>query len=273
MFKAAIFGGTGYGGAELCRQLLHHSDISLERVCAVDNVGKNIGEVHYNLFGMTDLVFEEMSPTDAADGMDIVFLGLPHTVSSSVVPELLETGVKIVDMSGDFRLSDLATYETYYKTTHPCPEHLNGTFVYGLPELNRDAIKSAQNVASPGCFATTIAIGLLPFAKAGLLNGPVHTIAATGSSGSGAYASAGTHHPVRAGNLKIYSPLNHRHQPEVEQTLAKAGAGDDFRVELSRSPRLLCVGFLQTARSKSPRIWKQATSPKCTPRHSAIRRL
>lgn len=257
MYKAAIIGGTGYGGAELCRQLLQHADVSLERVVAIDNVGKNLGEVHYNLRDRTDLVFEEMSPTDAADGMDIVLLGLPHKVSATMTPELLETGTKIVDMSGDFRLRDLETYETYYKIEHPRPDLL-GTFVYGLPELNREAIRNATCVASPGCFATTVALGLMPFAKAGLLNDRVRTVAATGSSGSGAYASAGTHHPYRAKNLKIYSPLDHRHRPEIEQTMADAGAGDGFHLDFVPVSAPLVRGILANSMFDVPADYDEA---------------
>ncbi|GAC1573958.1 MAG: hypothetical protein NVS3B20_05640 [Polyangiales bacterium] len=103
---------------------------------------------------------------------------------------------------------------------------LDGTFVYGLPELNRDAIRKARYVASPGCFATTIELGLLPLAKAGLLEGPVETVAITGSSGSGVLPSAGTHHPVRAVNLRTYKPLDHQHNPEIVEVLTAAGAKD-----------------------------------------------
>ncbi len=243
MKKAAIIGGTGYGGAELCRQLLQHPEVELARVCAIDNVGKNLGEVHYNLYGRTDLVFEELPPEEAADGMDVVILGLPHTVSSSIAPKLVDLDVKVVDLSGDFRLRDLETYEKYYKTKHPRPDLL-GSFVYGMPELNREAIREARHVASPGCFATTIALGLLPFAQNGLLGQRVRTVAATGSSGSGAYASAGTHHPVRAGNLKIYKALDHQHRPEIEQTLRGAGAGDDFHLDFVPVSAPLVRGIL-----------------------------
>ena len=137
------------------------------------------------------------------------------------MPELIAAGVKIVDMSGDFRLRDAAAYEKYYGAKHPHPELL-GTFVYGLPELNREAIKAAKYVASPGCFATTIELALLPLARAGLLDGAVvHVMGITGSSGSGIAPQAGTHHPSRAGNLKTYKPLEHQHVPEIAQTLAR----------------------------------------------------
>jgi N-acetyl-gamma-glutamyl-phosphate reductase len=142
------------------------------------------------------------------------------------MPELLESGAKIVDLSGDFRLRDPAAYKRYYHADHPCPDKLSGTFVYGLPELHRDRIKAARYVASPGCFATTIELALLPLAKKGLLRGPVEVVGITGSSGSGVVPSAGTHHPVRAVNLRTYKPLDHQHIPEIVQTLEDAGAKD-----------------------------------------------
>ena len=243
MFKAAIIGGTGYGGAELCRQLLQHDSVELVRVVAIDNVGKNLGDVHFNLRDRTELVFEEMSPVDAAQEVDVVLLGLPHKVSATIAPDLIDLPAKVVDLSGDFRLRDVEVYEKYYGVTHPRPDLL-GTFEYGLPELNRDAIRQARHVASPGCFATCITLGLLPFAKAGLLNQRVRTVAATGSSGSGAYAKAGTHHPYRAGNLKIYKPLDHQHRPEIEQTFGLLGAGPNFHLDFVPVSAPLVRGIL-----------------------------
>src|SRR3954465_11838401 len=154
-FRAAVVGGSGYGGAEIIRRLLLHPDVELVRVASIDHVGEPLGAVHPNLDGATDLKFEDLSPTDAARGCDVALLALPHKVTAAKVPELLEIGVKIVDMSGDFRLRDAATYEAFYGAKHPHPELL-GTFVYGLPELNRDKLRKARAVASPGCFATTI---------------------------------------------------------------------------------------------------------------------
>ncbi len=224
-FKAAIIGGSGYGGAEMARRLLLHPDVELVRVASIDHVGEPLGAVHPNLEGATDLVFEDLSPTDAAKGCDVVLLALPHKVTAAKVPELMATGVKIVDMSGDFRLRDAAVYEKHYGAKHPHPDLLASTFVYGLPELNRAAIKAAKYVASPGCFATTIELALLPLARAGMLEGAVvHVMGITGSSGSGIAPQAGTHHPSRAGNLKTYKPLDHQHVPEIVQTLADAGA-------------------------------------------------
>ncbi len=226
-YKASVIGGSGYGANEIIRRLLIHPEVELIRVASIDYVGQKLGAAHPNLEGC-DLRFEDIPPEEAAKGADVVLLGLPHTVSSSFVPRLRAAGVKkIIDLSGDFRLRDVAQYERFYKTKHPCPELL-AEAVYGLPELNRDAIRSASLIASPGCFATTTELGLLPLARHGLLRGEVRTLAITGSSGSGAAPSIGTHHPVRARNLKTYKPLSHQHVPEILETLHAAGAGDVF---------------------------------------------
>lgn len=223
-FKATIIGGSGYGGAELARRLLMHPDVELVRVASIDHVGEPLSAVHPHFEGATELKFENLTPTEAAKGCDVALLALPHKVTASKVPELIAAGVKIVDMSGDFRLRAAAAYEKFYGAKHPHPELL-GTFEYGLPELNREKLKKAKYVASPGCFATSMELALLPLARAGLLNGAtVHVQGITGSSGSGIAPGAGTHHPSRAGNLKTYKPLEHQHVPEVVQTLQDAGA-------------------------------------------------
>src|SRR5262245_56920215 len=224
-FKAVVIGGTGYGGAEMIRRLLIHPDVELVRVVAVDHVAEPLGAVHPPLTGRTSLRFENVRPREAAAGCDVALLGLPHKVSAQHAPEILETGVTVVDMSGDFRLTNAAAYQRYYGAAHPHPELL-GTFVYGLPELNRERIRAARAVASPGCFATTIELGLLPLARAGKLGGVVHVVGMTGSSGSGVVPSIGTHHPIRAVNLKTYKVLDHQHTPEITETLAAAGARD-----------------------------------------------
>jgi N-acetyl-gamma-glutamyl-phosphate reductase len=222
-FKASILGGSGYGAAEIIRRLLVHPDVELCRVASIDYVGEPLSTAHPNLEGLIDLSFERLEPEDAAAGMDVVFLGLPHKVSAGAVPRILGRGARIIDLSGDFRLKDATAYEKYYGATHPAP-HLLERAVYGLPEVHRAAIENAALIASPGCFATAITLGLLPLAQVGLLEGAVETVGITGSSGSGAAPSAGTHHPVRAMNLKTYKPLVHQHLPEIHQTLTEQGA-------------------------------------------------
>ena len=256
-FRAVVIGGSGYGGAELIRRLLIHPDVELTRVASVDHVGEPLGAVHPPLTGRTPLRFEDLPPGEAAKGCDVALLGLPHKVSAQKVPEILAAApsIKIVDMSGDFRLKDAAAYARYYGGPHPHPELL-GRFVYGLPELNREAIRGAQAVASPGCFATTIELGLLPLARAGRLGGVVQVVGITGSSGSGVVPSLATHHPIRAVNLKTYKVLEHQHTPEIDETLAQAGArGLELRfvpVSAPLSRGILATSFVELPASETP---------------------
>jgi N-acetyl-gamma-glutamyl-phosphate reductase len=222
-FRAALVGASGYGGAEIIRRLVRHPDVELVRAVAADHTGEPASDTHLALEGATDLKFEKLAPRDAAEGMDVVFLALPRGISAKEMPGIIATGARIIDMSGDFRLKSAASYERYYELVHPNPDLL-GTFVYGLPEQNREAIRGAKRVASPGCFATAALLGLLPLARAGLLLGQVETVGITGSSGSGVVPSATTHHPVRAVNLRTYKPLHHQHVPEIEETLGAAGS-------------------------------------------------
>jgi N-acetyl-gamma-glutamyl-phosphate/LysW-gamma-L-alpha-aminoadipyl-6-phosphate reductase len=258
-FKAAVIGGSGYGGAEIIRRLLRHPDVELVRVASIDSIGEPLSAVHPNFEGQTDLKFEGITPGEAAKGMDVVLLGLPHKVSATKMAELLETGARIVDLSGDFRLRDVASYKRYYGGDHPLPEKLDGTFVYGLPELNREAIKKARYVASPGCFATTIELALLPLAKAGLLEGDIEIVGITGSSGSGIAPSAGTHHPVRANNLRTYKPLDHQHVPEIAETLTLAAGNNAKKFALRFVPvsaplsrGIFATSFVHVSESMSP---------------------
>ncbi|MSP26383.1 MAG: N-acetyl-gamma-glutamyl-phosphate reductase, partial [Myxococcales bacterium] len=136
-FKAAVVGGSGYGANELIRRLLLHPEVELVRVTSIDYVGERLAAAHPNLEGMSDLAFENLPIEDAAVGVDVVLLGLPHKIAASFVGRLLATPVAhVVDLSGDFRLKNVAAYEQHYAAKHPCPEHLADA-VYGLPELFR----------------------------------------------------------------------------------------------------------------------------------------
>jgi N-acetyl-gamma-glutamyl-phosphate/LysW-gamma-L-alpha-aminoadipyl-6-phosphate reductase len=258
-YRAAVIGGSGYGGAEMIRRLLVHPDVELVRVASIDFVGEPLSAAHPSLEGQTDLVFEALPPAEAARGVDVVLLGLPHTVAAPAVDAILRAhgdgAPRIVDMSGDFRLKDPALYARWYRHAHPCPERL-AAFVYGLPELHREAIRAARLVASPGCFATTIELALLPLARAGLLEGVVHVQGITGSSGSGVAPQAGTHHPVRAANLRTYKPLEHQHVPEVAQALAAAGARD-LALRLVPISAPLSRGIFATAFLELDAEWTQ----------------
>ncbi len=222
--KVSIIGGAGYGAAEILRHLLVRDDVEVVRIASKDYVGESVSKVHRALAGYDDLVLQDISPRECADGVDIVFLAMPHIITAKVAMELFDLDVRIVDLSGDFRLQELLDYQRDYAPEHPCPERL-GSFVYGMPELNFDAIKSAKHVASPGCFATAIALGLLPLADAGLLNEAIiRNVSMTGSSGSGVRPQPGTHHALRVNNLKAYKVLHHQHRAEIVQTISSAGA-------------------------------------------------
>lgn len=224
--RVSIIGGAGYGSAELLRHLIIRDDVELLRVSSKDYVGQTIGQVHRSLYGYSDIKLEDISPLECVEGADFVFLAMPHVTTARVAMELFSSPVRIIDLSGDFRLKKLADYQADYAPEHPCPEQL-GQFVYGLPELNADAIKNANRVASPGCFATGINLGLLPLANEGLLvKQNIRTVAMTGSSGSGVKPQAGTHHPVRSRNIKAYKILHHQHRSEIVQTLEGAGASE-----------------------------------------------
>lgn len=259
-FRAAVVGGTGYGGAELIRLLLAHPSVALTRVSSIDFVDQPLESVHLSL-NDTGLTFENIPLAEVAEDVDVVFLGLPHKVSSTLAPELRELQTKVIDLSGDFRLKDKDAYAKYYGVEHPYPEELDGRWTFGLPEVYRDEIRAADRIASPGCFATTLMLSLLPLSKAGILQGSIETTATTGSSGSGAYAKPGTHHPVRANNMKIYKPFGHQHTPEIEQLLNEAqekyGHGKPFRLYFvpisAPMPRgILANSFVRIPDSVSP---------------------
>lgn len=250
-YKAVIIGATGFGGAELIRRLLLHPQVDLLRVCAVDHVGEPVSAAQPNLEGLCDLRFEQLSPERAVEGADVALLGLPTAVSLEACLALEGWGGVIIDMSGAFRLGSSDAFERYYGgKPHPRPDLLD-TWVYGLPELNRERIRQTRRIASPGCFATTIELGLLPLARAGWLSGPVQTVAVTGSSGSGANPLPTTHHPTRAVNLRAYRVLSHAHAPEIAEQLTLAGA---------RAPRIdfvpvsgpLSRGILATSFARVP---------------------
>jgi N-acetyl-gamma-glutamyl-phosphate reductase len=198
--RAGIVGGAGYTGGETIRLLLNHPDVDLSFVHSRSNAGNFLYSVHPDLLGDTELKF-----TDTLDQQaDVVFLCLGHGESKKFLLEnKLNDKTKVVDLSHDFRLGDSVP---------------GRDFVYGLPELNRDKIRQAKNIANPGCFATTIEIGLLPLAKAGLLN-EVFTTGITGSTGAGQKLQDTTHFTWRANNISAYKTLTHQHLGEIKQSL------------------------------------------------------
>ena len=213
--KIAIFGGSGYGGSELLRILLFHPNAEIVFVTANEHAGKAVSEVHKNLNGLTEMRFEKAPELETRSGLgqvDLAFFALPHGQALNLIPNL-PRGVKAIDLSGDFRIDDPDIFKQFYKMEH-AGEAQNG-FVYGLTETNRDAIRGAQFIANPGCFATATLLALAPAVKSGLLTGKIIVDAKTGSSGSGAKAAANTHHPQRMNSFYAYKPFHHQHLPEI----------------------------------------------------------
>jgi N-acetyl-gamma-glutamyl-phosphate reductase len=249
-YRAAVLGGSGFAGAELVRRLVHHPRMELVRVCAADHVGEPIASALPHLEGMTHLVFENPPVDEAIAGVDVVLMGLPHGASIEVVDRLMQSDVRVIDMSGAFRLRDPEAYRRFYGGPHARPELLD-LFTYGLPELHRESIREAHFVASPGCFATSIELALLPFAREGLLQGAVEVVGITGSSGAGVTPSPTTHHPTRSVNLRTYRPLTHQHAPEIEAALRSAGARD-LRLDFVPVSAPLARGIFATAFFRVP---------------------
>ena len=206
--KAGIIGGAGYTGGELLRLLLHHPHVTISFVHSRSNAGHPVASVHHDLAGDTNMLFTGT----VAKNIDVLFLCLGHGESR----KFLETNkipakTKIIDLANDFRLKAAAVYG-------------KRKFVYGLPELNRELIKDAVYIANPGCFATTIQLGLLPLAKAGLL-GEIYTTAITGSTGAGQSLTATSHFSWRANNIQAYKTLTHQHLGEIGESLLQLQPG------------------------------------------------
>jgi N-acetyl-gamma-glutamyl-phosphate reductase len=211
--KVGVVGGAGYTGGELIRLLINHPDVSVSFIHSRSNAGKPVHTVHHDLVGETDLVFA----ADLNDNMDVLFLCVGHGEARKFLEEnIIDDSIRIIDLSQDFRLSQKSTIA-------------NRQFVYGLPELNKEKITTAHNIANPGCFATSIQLGLLPLAKAGLLK-DVYTTGITGSTGAGQSLAATSHFSWRANNIQAYKTLTHQHLHEIGQSLQQLQSGGQIDV-------------------------------------------
>ena len=232
--RVAIFGGSGYGGSELLRILLLHPNAEIKLVTANEHAGKAVGDVHKNLFGVTHLEFSRV-PTDfeGLSDFDCVFLALPHGQAMEIAPRL-PPHLKVIDLSGDFRLRDAENFALHYGREHTAMD-AQSEFVYGLTETNREVIRTSRCIANPGCFATATLLGLAPLVASNLLSCRVIVDAKTGSSGSGAKAAANTHHPQRSNSFYAYKPFTHQHVPEIEQELKNVGEWNNELVFMTHS--------------------------------------
>ncbi len=218
MINVGIVGGTGYTGVELLRLLAHHPEVTLKVITSRSEAGMPVSDLFPNLRGHVDLIFSEPDVDTLAE-CDLVFFATPHCVAMALVPELMKRGTRIIDLSADFRLQDVALWEQWYNMPHTCPEIIPQA-VYGLPEINREKIKSAQLIAVPGCYPTATQLGFLPLLKAGVID-PTHLIAdvKSGVSGAGRKASVRALLAEASEDLSAYAVTGHRHLPEIQQGL------------------------------------------------------
>jgi LysW-gamma-L-alpha-aminoadipyl-6-phosphate/LysW-L-glutamyl-5-phosphate reductase len=242
MKTVSILGGSGYGGGELLRLLLAHPCVEVKQVTSRSHLGEYVYQVHPNLRKRTQLKFSDPS---ALEPVDILFLAQPHGQAQHHIEEYAGLAQKIIDLSADFRLREVALYEKWYGEKHAAPEWLN-RFVYGLPELHRPEMATASYISGVGCNATASNLALLPLVKADLLDlsAPVFIEIKVGSSESGAEGNAGSHHAERAHVIRTFSAFGHRHTAEVIQELGLS------EVSLTLTAVDLVRGVMATAHAK-----------------------
>lgn len=238
MIEISIVGGSGYAGGELIRLLQRHPRVEIKSITSRQYDKTPLNKVHPHIQG-SNLVFEDISPNDLDS--DVVFTATPHGASMNIVPEILETGAKVIDLSGDYRFKDIDIYEKCYGIKHVSPIDA----VYGLPEIYRKEIKKSKLIANPGCFPTGAILANLPLSKEKLVENVI-VDSKTGVSGGGVSLSSVFHYPNCADNVIPYKLTNHRHGPEIQQEL-----GEFSNVKVSFTPHLVPVirGILTTSHS------------------------
>jgi N-acetyl-gamma-glutamyl-phosphate reductase len=249
MIRVAILGATGYTALELIKILLRHPEVEITTATSRQEGSPHIAMVHPSLVGRLDLQCEDLEPAAVAARADCVFSCLPHGVTATLVPHLLDAGARVVDFSADYRLRDPEVYAQWYEHKHSDPARL-ASAVYGLPELYREEIIPAQLIANPGCYPTSAILALAPLLRAGLID-PQEIIidSKSGVSGAGRTPKLTTHYPECNESISAYNVGRHRHTPEIEQVLSYA-AGKEVQVIFT--PHLVPMdrGILTTAYSR-----------------------
>ena len=232
--RVAIAGGSGYTGGELARLLLFHPHVELSQIASSNYAGRYLHSVHPNLRKLSSSRF--CHPDDLSS-CDLLFLCLPHGMSSREIEHYRQIAPRIIDLSADFRLRSDALYEQWYGEPH-CASHLLAEAVYGLPELHREELPAATLVSGTGCMATAAILGLAPLYRAGLVNGAIPLVveAKVGSSAAGATPGAGSHHPDRSGAVRSFQPTGHRHTAELIQELGWLMGADQSAVGAMNRP-------------------------------------
>ena len=248
--RVGILGATGYAALELIKILLRHPEAQISVLTSRQEGRPHLSEVHPILSGRLDMNLEQIETVDLASQCDCVFSCLPHAASAATVKPLLDQGLRVVDLSADYRLDELSVYEQWYDQQHPDPERVGQT-VYGLPELFRDSIRAASLVANPGCYPTSAILALAPLLKAGHVD-PVGVIvdSKSGVSGAGRNPSPVTHFVECHESITAYNVGRHRHTPEISQVLSSQVDGS---VEVIFTPHLIPMerGILTTAYARA----------------------
>jgi len=237
--RAAIVGASGFVGGELLRILLGHPSVEVAAATSVRHAGKRVDSVHPNLRSLTDLGFSSLD--ELGDGYDVLFLATPHGTSMKLLPELLGRAPLVLDLSADFRIRDLETFERYYGP-HEAAD-LVERFVPGIPELYREELRSAEAIGVPGCAAVAAILALHPLAARGLVADDVEVDVRSGSSGSGAADGVANQHPVRSGAMRIFA-FGHRHEAEIAQQTGLRVHMTATGVEAVRGVQVLCYATL-----------------------------
>ena len=218
MINVAVVGGTGYTGIELLRILLQHPQVNIRHITSRAENGKKVTQTFPSLNGLTDLAFS-LPDIEKLSTCDVVFFATPHGVAMEQTPEIIKKGCKVIDLSADFRLKDTDTFQNWYNMVHTCPDVLANS-VYGLPEFNREEIKSASVVANPGCYPTASQLAVKPLLEAGLIDHSSIIIdAKSGISGAGREAKVSSLYAEVSESFTAYGMDGHRHWPEITQTL------------------------------------------------------
>ncbi len=249
MIRVAIIGATGYTALELIKILLRHPEAEITTLTSRSEGNPHVASVHPQLAGRIDLQMADLSPAEIASRADVAFSCLPHGVTSSLVPKLLDVGLRVVDLSADYRLNTPESYAEWYGQKHADPERLGKT-AYGLPELFREQIRTARLVANPGCYPTSAILALAPLLKAGLIApGEIIIDAKSGVSGAGRTPKLTTHFPECNESISAYNVGRHRHTPEIEQILSTSSGQS---VEVIFTPHLVPMdrGILSTTYSR-----------------------
>lgn len=248
--RVGIIGVTGYTGSELLRIIHAHDQVKLTYVTSHSFTGKKLSEVHPQYSGIVEMLCRPFSVEEAIEKTDLVFCALPHGEAMHAVPLLARAGVKVVDLSADFRLNDAALYREWYQKDHIAPDYM-GKAVYGLPELYREKIKKSTLVANPGCYPTSVLLALAPLAQKGMIRWETLVVdAKSGTSGAGRNPSQFLHYPECTENFRPYRVAAHQHTPEMEQELGRL-AGEE--ITFTFVPHLVPMirGILSTVYLKS----------------------